>query len=54
MVVLYPKMGTAGATHQEHSGCWDGYGQTGADYAERGGAQMKTISNMLTAIMGAK
>eukprot|EP00040_Diaphanoeca_grandis_P012459 m.63123 g.63123 ORF g.63123 m.63123 type:complete len:378 (+) comp23243_c0_seq1:36-1169(+) len=47
LIVLYPKMATRGDTSQEHSGCWDGYGQTGHDYDLKTSSQMETIVNMI-------
>lgn len=36
-----------GATGQEKAGCWDGYGQTGADYLYKSGVQMATVFRMI-------
>ena len=48
IVILYPKMGTSGSTKQLHSGCYDGYGQTGFDYDTRNGPQMRSLHAMIT------
>ena len=50
-VVLFPSIdwGEAATTNQERSGCFDGYGQTGADYDLRSGAQMTVIKRMVDA-----
>ena len=40
-----------GITSQQRSGCYDGYGQTGADYALGSGLQMSTIRRMILTFM---
>eukprot|EP00041_Stephanoeca_diplocostata_P009827 m.153460 g.153460 ORF g.153460 m.153460 type:complete len:377 (+) comp17915_c0_seq2:51-1181(+) len=52
LVVLYPQMASnKGNTSQERSGCFDGYGQTGKDYALKSGHQMTAIINMVRALV---
>jgi hypothetical protein len=61
LVILYPQGGgykelndTQDApSGQISGGCWDGYGQTGADYAFAAGPQVVTVRNMITALAGA-
>lgn len=43
MVVLYPQI--------RGSACWDGYGDTGSDYALQSGVQMSTIRRMVGAAL---
>ena len=54
VVVLYPYIdwGASAQTGQEKSGCYDGYGQTGRSYDQRGGAQMRTLRAMIKALAG--
>ena len=52
MVVLFPRMAEYGTTTQTKWGCWDGYGQTGADYALKSGAQMVAVREMIRAVAG--
>lgn len=58
MVVLYPQAGgfiergLVAPSVQMEIGCWDGYGQTGADYAQASGLQMSSIRAMIAAIAG--
>ena len=40
------------ATGQQRSGCYDGYGQTGADYALSTGSQMGTVRRMIAGFGG--
>ena len=47
LVILYPAMRNWGSTFQTQSGCWDGYGQTGADYALQSGGQVAAIRRMI-------
>ena len=49
-VVVYPKMSNRGKITQMSGGCFDGYGDTGRDYALRSGPQMATVANMMRAI----
>jgi hypothetical protein len=58
LVILYPQMGgfldyniTAPAEQLE-SACFDGYGQTGIDFASTTGPQMLAIRNMISALYG--
>jgi len=53
IIVLYPKMSWHGQTLQQKLGCFDGYGQTGRDYALRAGAQMETVHNMVAGLLNA-
>lgn len=46
-VVVYPRMSTRGTATQMRSGCFDGYGQTGRDYAQRTAPQLRAIHRML-------
>jgi hypothetical protein len=39
-------------TGQQRSGCYDGYGQTGADYALSAGSQMGTVRRMIAGFGG--
>jgi len=53
MVVLYPQMGGyKNGTTQQKAGCWDSYGDTGADYCLKKGVQMATVRRMINAISG--
>ena len=52
IVILYPVMRSYGTSGQQHGCCWDGYGQTGQDYALQSGGQMKAVRKMLKAISG--
>ena len=52
IVVLYPKMSTRGRTPQLKSGCFDGYGQTGADYDLKSGPQMAAMVAMVFSLLG--
>jgi hypothetical protein len=57
IVVLWPHQGRHGganATKEEKGSCWDGYGQSGAAYDTREGAQMQAIRAMIEAISGAR
>ena len=47
MVILYPAMRDWGKTSETQGGCWDGYGQTGADYALQSGGQMAAVRRMI-------
>jgi hypothetical protein len=58
LVILYPQMGgfidyniTAPAAQLE-AACFDGYGQSGVDYASTSGPQMLSIRNMISALYG--
>lgn len=59
IVVLYPQAGgfiergiTDAPSAQMAGGCWDGYGQTGADYAYTTGLQMVAVREMIRAVAG--
>jgi hypothetical protein len=58
IIVLFPQGGgyiernVTAPSAQMGGGCWDGYGQTGWDYALRTGPQMIAIRNMIQAIAG--
>lgn len=39
-------------TGQQRSGCYDGYGQTGANYALSTGSQMATVRRMIAGFGG--
>ena len=54
IVVVYPKMGTSGSFKQEQSGCWDGYGQTGSNYDQKSGLQMKALAAIAVHFSGAQ
>jgi arabinan endo-1,5-alpha-L-arabinosidase len=56
--ILYPQMGgfidynRTAPTPQLGGGCFDGYGQTGVDFASQTGPQMLAIREMIAAIRG--
>lgn len=52
IVVVFPRIHPHGTTTQQRSGCYDGYAQTGANYALRDGVQMKALRAMITAVAG--
>ena len=52
IVILYPAMRKWGTTYETKIGCWDGYGQTGDDYALQSGGQMATVRRMIRDIAG--
>mmetsp|Transcript_18064 Transcript_18064/g.53502 ORF Transcript_18064/g.53502 Transcript_18064/m.53502 type:complete len:365 (+) Transcript_18064:3-1097(+) len=54
VVVLYPAMSSWGTTTQTKAGCWDAYGQTGADYATQDGIQMGNVKRMIDAVSAGK
>ena len=60
LVVLYPQQGgyidfnRSAPTPQVGGACFDGYGQTGADYAFSTSPQMLAIRNMVAAITGGR
>ena len=41
-----------GVVGQTRGGCWDGYAQTGVDYALKSGAQISVVHNMITQLAG--
>lgn len=49
LVILYPQAVT---TYNNPNGCWDWWGYTGADYATRGGVQIRTLRAMVDALAG--
>ena len=52
-VIVYPKMGTNDRSNKQmHSGCWDGYGDTGPDYDLRSGPQMRAVEAMIRGMRG--
>ena len=52
LVVLYPAIRAWGGTAQSKAGCWDGYAQTGADYALQSGGQMQAVRRMIREVAG--
>ena len=42
----------SGTTGQQRGGCYDGYGQTGAEYALSSGSQMATVKRMIEGFGG--
>lgn len=52
IVVLYPRIQPHGGTIQTQDGCWDAYGQTGADYAFKSGVQMAAVRAMIKTLAG--
>ena len=51
-VIVYPAMRNWGNTTETKMGCWDGYGQTGLNYALQSGGQMTAVMRMLNDIIG--
>ena len=51
-MIVYPRLQPHGGSTETQSGCWDAYGQTGADYARRTGVQMAAIAKMISTIAG--
>ncbi|CAE8733122.1 unnamed protein product [Polarella glacialis] len=47
IIVLYPKLASHGSTKQQQEGCWNVYGQTGANYATRDAPQMLAVRQMV-------
>jgi hypothetical protein len=47
LVVLYPQVNKSAALPFNPSGCWDWWGYTGSNYAQRSGVQMKAIMAMV-------
>jgi poly(3-hydroxybutyrate) depolymerase len=47
MLVLYPQVDKSVSSPFNPSGCWDWWGYTGKDYAQKSGAQMKAITAMV-------
>ncbi|CAE8613292.1 unnamed protein product [Polarella glacialis] len=54
MVVIYPRLKAHGTSSQFQQGCWNVYGQTGLDYADKGAAQMAAIKKMVDDIPSLK
>ncbi|CAE8614898.1 unnamed protein product [Polarella glacialis] len=54
MVVIYPRLEAHGTSSQFQQGCWNVYGQTGLDYADKGAAQMPAIKKMVDDIPSLK
>ena len=54
IVILYPRVKPHGGTTESASGCYDGYAQSGADYALKSGAQMSGVRKMIAAVGGPK
>ena len=52
IVVVFPRIQPHGGTTETQSGCWDGYAQTGVDYALQSGAQMQGMRKMIAAVAG--
>jgi hypothetical protein len=50
IVVLYPQVARSWLRPFNPQGCWDWWGYTGADYAERNGAQLAAVRRMLGAL----
>lgn len=50
IVVLYPQAAQSWFRPFNPQGCWDWWGYTGANYAERDGAQLATVHRMLQAL----
>lgn len=52
IVIIYPSMSAWGVGGPSGDCCWDGYGQTGADYALKSGAQIRVIRNLIEGVAG--
>ena len=52
IVIIFPRVQPHGGTIETQSGCWDGYAQSGTDYALKSGAQMHAIRMMMAAVGG--
>ncbi len=52
IVIMFPRIQPHGGTTETQSGCYDGYGQSGADYALKSGAQMHGLYLMIAAVGG--
>jgi len=52
IAIVFPRVQPHGATQETQSACWDGYAQTGGDYALRSGAQMHAVRQMIEAMGG--
>ena len=49
---VYPKLQPHGGTTESQDGCYDGYAQTGVDYALQSGAQITAVRAMIKAVAG--
>jgi poly(3-hydroxybutyrate) depolymerase len=47
LVILYPQVGASALRPLNPQGCWDWWGYSGADYAERSGAQVRAVAAMV-------
>jgi hypothetical protein len=47
LLVLYPQVNKSALSPYNPSGCWDWWGYTGSNYAQRSGVQMKAIMAMV-------
>ncbi|CAE8585927.1 unnamed protein product [Polarella glacialis] len=54
IIVLYPKLASHGSTKQQQEGCWNVYGQTGANYATRDAPQMLAVRQMVKQVSNLK
>jgi len=52
IVIVFPRVQQHGFTTEMQSGCWDGYAQSGTDYALKSGAQMHGMRQMIAAVGG--
>ena len=46
MLVLYPQVNKSALNPYNPKGCWDWWGYSGGDYAQKSGVQMKAIMRM--------
>ena len=51
LVLVFPRLQPFGGTVATQAGCWDGYGQTGTDYALKSGAQMRAVHSMMAELL---
>ena len=52
IVIVFPRIQPHGGTTETQSGCWDGYAQSGTDYALQSGPQMHAMRKMIAAVAG--
>jgi hypothetical protein len=52
IVLLYPQIQTSPVLPYNPLGCWDWWGYTGSAYATQLGPQMRTVKNMMDALLG--
>jgi len=52
IVIVFPRIQPHGGTEETQAGCWDGYAQSGRDYALKSGAQMRAVRQMVAAVGG--